>query len=190
MDLGKGMIYLMIFSLVVISCKKEKFNTKNTDFQKAFNEKLDAGSESAITMDTEVHSYTFVLSEDKSLASIGYQSVEAIETANYLIEIRDNSDSSLVYSEESTFKSNKMSYITAGAPIVLQGGVSYSISRIQTNWTGNITNTIGHLVKTSESDYPISYGILTITESNFHDHGKNDTNLRYYALPRIDMELK
>ncbi len=190
MDLRKRIIYLMALSLLVIGCKKANFNTKKTDFQEAFNEQLTAGNEGRITMDTEVHTYTFVLSEDKTLLSVGYQSQEAIKTTNYLIEIRDNNDSSIIYSQESAFKSNKMSYSTTGTPITLHSGVSYSISRIQTNWAGNITNTIGHIVKTSESDYPISFGALTITGSNFHDHGENDTNLRYFGLPRIDIELE
>jgi hypothetical protein len=92
-----------------------------------------------------------------------------------------------VYSGGHQFSSTDISYVTPNSQINLQSGVHYTLNRIQTNWGQYITETIGHIVKTEQSDYPISYGSLTITESNFHDYGSSSSWQKFKALPRVDL---
>tara|TARA_B110000046_G_scaffold180770_1_gene211881 strand:+ start:930 stop:1283 length:354 start_codon:yes stop_codon:yes gene_type:complete len=56
-----------------------------------------------VFIDTEIHEYTFVVSEDKEVCEIGYQSPPAISTALYLIEIIDNTNNVAVYSGNHIF---------------------------------------------------------------------------------------
>ena len=178
---------LLLLPVMLISCKKGKFKTNDSDFQNIYNKLIKKGHEAQETWDTEVHSYTFVLDENKSIKSFGYQSQPNLSSTDYLIEIIRNSDSAIIYSGGHQFSSSDISYATPHTSVNLQSGVSYSINRIQTNWGQYITETIGHLVRTEQSDYPLNYGIMTITETNFHDYGSSDVSNKYKALPRIDL---
>lgn len=173
--------------IALISCNKEKFHTYDSDFQELYNELIDNGHDHEMTWDSEVHSYSFILSEDKVLSAIGYQSHPDLGGVNYLMEITDDTDSSIIFSENYTFSTSEISYATLSAPLTLMEGVPYTINRIQTNWTTYITETIGNVVMTTSSDYPISFGDLTITESNFHDYGLTNSWSKFLALPRIDL---
>ena len=51
-----------------------------------------------VFFDTEVHEYSFVLSEDKEVCEIGYQSQPEIFSALYLMEIIDSSTGMIIYS--------------------------------------------------------------------------------------------
>ena len=174
-------------SILLISCKKGKFKTNDSDFQNIYNGLIKKGHKADITWDAEVHSFTFTLNENKSVRLIGYQSQSSLSTKDYIIEIIKNSDSSIVYSGGHRFKSNALSYIKPNAPINLTSGVSYTLNRIQTNWGQYISETIGHLVKTEQSDYPLSHGSLTITETSFHDYNSSSSWQKFQALPRIDI---
>ena len=174
-------------SVFLISCKKGKFKTNDSDFQNIYNGLIKKGHKADITWDAEVHSYTFTLSENKSVKLIGYQSQSSLSTKDYIIEIIKNSDSSIVYSGGHRFKSNALSYIKPNTPINLTSGVSYTLNRIQTNWGQYITETIGHIVKTEQSDYPLCHGSLTITETSFHDSNSSSSWQKFQALPRIDI---
>ena len=105
-------------------------------------------------------------------------------------EIINNNDSSVIYSSGHQFSSTDISYVSPASVINLQSGTPYTLNRIQTNWGQYITETIGHVVKTEPSDYPISYGVLTITESNFYDFGSESSWSKHNALPRIDIILE
>jgi hypothetical protein len=182
--------FLALILILSIGCKKAKFKTNNSDFQNIYNELIDSGRDADVTWDAEVHAYTFVLSENKAITSIGYQSHEDLASTNYVIEVVNNSDSSIVYSAGHQFSSNDLSYVSPASPIQLQGGVSYTIKRIQTNWGQYITETVGHLVRTEQSDYPVSHGVLQITETSFYDVGTTSPWTKNEALPRIDIVLQ
>mgnify|MGYP006901764163 CR=1 FL=1 len=187
MAIYKKSSFLLLLVFALMSCKKGKVKTNNSDFQNIYNNLIDSGNKTDNTWDAEVHSYTFILSENKAITSIGYQSHPDLSSTDYLIDIINNNDSSIVYSSGHRFNSNVLAYVTPNSPIVLQSGVSYTLNRIQTNWGQYITETIGHLVHTAPSDYPITHGVLTITETNFHDFGSTNSWAKFQALPRIDI---
>jgi hypothetical protein len=72
-------------------------------------------------------------------------------------------------------------------PVNFQSGVSYTVRRIQPNWGDNISTTIGTLIKTVETDYPISEGIMTITETDFRAIGENYNSHKFFAVPQIEL---
>lgn len=183
----KNLSFIILLVLIILSCKKDGFDTKNSDFQKVYNNLIADGKTEEFTLDTEVHEYTFTLTEDKVLFVIGYKSHPDLKSTDYTIEIIDNSDSSTIYSEEHQFRSNRISYVTPSLPVSFQSGVSYTVRRIQSNWGSNIALTIGELVKTIESDYPISDGIITITESDFTDSDGAPRGHKFFAVPQIDL---
>lgn len=186
---SKKISIIFLLMLVLISCKKGKFKTNDSDFQKIYNKQLKWKNKSQVSWDSEVHSYTFTLSENKTLKSIGYQSYSSLQSTDYIIEIINASDSTVVYSGGHQFSSSDISYVNPNYAVQLQSGVTYTITRIQSNWVQYITETIGHGVKTEDSDYPMSHGILTITGTNRYDFG--DTEMDPYSkndmLPRIDL---
>jgi hypothetical protein len=183
-------IFISILSIALTSCKKEKFETNNSEFQNVYNNLVDSGNESDITWDAEVHSYNFTLSENRSITSIGYQSHQDLAGTDYLIEIINNIDSSIVYNGGHQFSSTELSYVSPNNTISLQSGVPYTLNRIQTNWGQYITETIGHIIKTEQADYPLTFGVLTISETNFYDYGSESPWSKYQALPRIDIVLE
>lgn len=134
--------------------------------------------------------FTLTLSENKILKSIGYQSHEDLSTTDYVFEIINNSDSSIVYSGAHKFSSNDISNVTPTNSVNLVSGISYTIRRIQTNWQQDIAKTIGHIVITEPSVYPLQFGVLKITESQFHDSQSTSTWQINQALPRIDIVLE
>lgn len=178
---------ILILSLALISCKKGKFNTKDSEFQQIYNSLIKTGHKADVTMDAEVHSYTFILNENKSIKLFGYQSQSRLKSTDYIIEIINNKDSSILYSGGHQFSANRLSYVAPKSPINLQNGVYYTIKRIQKNWRRYITETVGHLVKADQSDYPLSYGALTIKETSFHVHDSFSSWQKPYWLPRIDI---
>jgi hypothetical protein len=182
-----SIIFLLMF--VLISCKKGKFKTNDSDFQKIYNKVIKWKNKSRASWDTEVHSYTFKLSENKTLKSIGYQSYSSLQSTDYIIEIINASDSSVVYSGGHKFSSSDISYVSPNYGVQLQSGVTYTITRIQANWVQYITETIGHGVRTEQSDYPLNYGSMTITETNRYDFGDTqiDPSSKNTMLPRIDL---
>ncbi|NOQ71461.1 MAG: hypothetical protein GQ574_05645 [Crocinitomix sp.] len=183
----KKLPYLFILTLLVASCNREKFDTEDSDFQNIYNNLIDDGNDWEVTMDTEVHAYDFILSEDRTIKSIGYQSHSDLTSTEYVIGILNNIDSSIVYSEGHLFNSDDISYAIPSSTVNLESGVPYTISRIQTNWATYITQTIGHGVRTDSTHYPVSNGVLTITETNSHDYGETNYYLTDYILPRIDL---
>ena len=190
MNFNTRYFLISFLSLTLMSCKKDKLDTKNSDFQNIYNDFIGARNKQDVSFDAVVHSYTFTLSENKSITSIGYQSHPNLSSTDYIIEIRNKVDSSIVYSEGHQFSSTAISYVTPTVPINLQSGVSYTLSRIQTNYTQYVTDRIGHLVPTEESDYPVSHGFLTIEETNYGDIGDSNDWARYHSLPRIDIILE
>jgi hypothetical protein len=188
-SMQKNFIFLLVCGLF-FSCNKGKFKTNNSDFQNIYNNLIKGKNKSEVTWDTEVHSYTFTLSENKKLKSIGYQSHEDLGSIDYVIEIIKDADSSIIYNGAHRFSTTKLSYVIPNTPITLTSGVSYTIRRIQTNWQQDIGRTIGHLVMTEPSDYPLQHGVLKITGTEFHDYQTPSNSPGNLALPRIDMVLE
>lgn len=179
---------LAVVFLAFASCKKHKLKSSSSDFSAIYNQLISDGNDADYTWDAEVHAYSFVLSSDKTVQSFGYQSYADLSNTEYVIEIMNLDDSTVVYSDGHIFDDNDISYATPTTAITLQSGVNYSISRIQTNWIQYITEVVGHIVRTEDSDYPITAGDMTITSSQFYDFGSTSfgwtTNA---ALPRIDL---
>ena len=160
--------------------------TTGTDFQQLYNTvTTTAGHSNVVTYDSEVHSYTFHLFTSKTVCSIGYQSQPAIAATPYLIEIYNNTTSTLVYTGSHVFSSASTSYVTIPS-VTLTAGDSYTIRRIQTNWGTNIGNTIGRLVKNNSGNvaFPQVYGNMKITGSSFYQNAGTQTN---WAIPYIDI---
>lgn len=181
-------LFLSCLMSLFVACNKGKFKTKDSDFQHIYNDLVKSRKSTDVTWDAEVHSYTFTLSENKTVKYFGYQSHSSLSTTDYIIEIIRNSDSVIVYSGGHQFSSSALSYVTPNSVIQLQSGQSYTINRIQTNWGQYITETIGHIVRTEENDYPMINGAMTVTSSCFHDDGVlADSWQKFRALPRIDL---
>lgn len=179
---------LMLLLINLSACKKAKFKNNNSEFEQIHNQLIDNGNEADETMDVEVHSYTFTLSENKTLSAIGYESNPDLSNVNYLIEIIKIADSSTIYSGQHQFSDNDLTYVTPTSTVNLESNVVYQLNRVQTNWGPYITQTIGHLVRTTASDYPMNAGALTITKSNFFDYGEQPQSwTTNFALPRIDL---
>jgi hypothetical protein len=160
--------------------------TTGTDFQQLYSTVTALpGHSNVVTYDSEVHSYTFHLFTTKTVCSIGYQSQPAIAATPYLIEIYDNTTSTLVYSGSHVFSSASTSYVTIPS-VTLVAGDSYTIKRIQTNWGTNIGNTVGRLVRNNSGNvtFPQVYGNMKITGSSFYQNAGTQTN---WAIPFIDI---
>ena len=183
----KNLSLLALFALAFTSCKKEDLADKNADFQKLYSQLIDDGKTEDFTMDTEVHSYSFVLNENKSLFFIGYKSHEDLKSTDYRIEITNEDDGGVVYDGLHKFNHKKVSYVSPNSPVLFESGVSYTVKRIQTNWGENIARTIGELVKTDESDYPIANGIMTITSTEFYDVDASTAGNESIGVPQIDL---
>ena len=69
----KNLSFVLLATLAFSSCKKDKFDSQNADFQTLYDNLIDDGKDEELTMDLEIHEYTFTLSEDKALFVIGYK---------------------------------------------------------------------------------------------------------------------
>lgn len=161
-------------------------DSSNTTFNQLYTNLVAISpNQDQTTMDLETHSYTFEVLSNKTICSIGYQSLPTFNTTPYVIEIYDNTSSSVLYSGSHTFSSAATSYVSI-TPIQVVVGHSYTIKRIQTNWGSDIANTIGRLVRNPSVDltFPITFGDLKITSSSFYGTGGPADN---WALPYIDI---
>lgn len=179
-----------------MSCKKEEksgiplqCNENNTEFRQLYETMAGTPNfEDDITMDLETHAFNFEVTTPTTLCKIGYQSLPTFNATPYEIEIMDNTNGTVLYFGSHMFDAASTSYETI-SPISLQPGVSYTIKRIQTNWNGNIGNTIGRLVHFDNGQggsitFPVSQGDLTITGSTFYGTGGP---LNDWAIPFIDL---
>lgn len=188
-------LLICVMTLIFIGCNKDdekivnaptQCDSSNTTFNQLYNNLVNTSPyQNQTTMDLETHSYIFEVLSNKTICKIGYQSLPTFNTTPYLIEIYDNTLSSIIYSGSNTFSSTSTSYISI-TPIQVLAGHSYTIKRIQTNWGSNIANTIGRLVADSNVDinFPVMFGDLKITGSSFYGTGGPADN---WALPYIDI---
>jgi hypothetical protein len=186
----KVIFLVFLYLSFILSCKTiEEINTcdeSNSPFQSLFLMAATSGLEERISIDTEVHEYSFELTADKTLCKIGYQSQQDDPSVPYIIELYDNDANTLMYSEPHTFSRDQTSYIIPGGRIRLFAGTSYTVRRIQTNWGNDIGNTIGRVVVDWENmlSFPFQYDEMTITGSGFYQNGGP---LSGYAIPYIDL---
>lgn len=167
--------------------------TTSSDFQSLYSATLASNSvfTNITTMDLVTHEYTFTLSANKNVCSIGYQGNATLFSASipYTIEIYDNTSSSMTYTGNHLFNSAFTDYVTPLSTVNLVAGHSYTIRRKATNYLSNIGNTIGRIIRFSPAlpSYPYTSGVLTITGSNFYGSGGPVLN---YGIPYIDMILQ
>ena len=189
---NRFLFLVMFFSL--LSCAKDDklkkaplgCDSSNTVFNQLYTNLTNTSpNQNSITMDCETHSYTFEITSSKTICKIGYQSLASFNQTPYLIELYDSTSNTLLYSGNHTYSSTSTSYISV-TPITLVVGHSYTIRRTQTNWVGNIGNTIGRVVysPTSSITFPVTSGVLKITGSSFYGAGGPSYN---WALPYIDI---
>ncbi|HNE50932.1 MAG TPA: hypothetical protein PKM51_00155 [Chitinophagales bacterium] len=190
-------VFIGILALVVSACNPtptpKPCVTTGTDFQNLYTSVVSApGNSNAVTLDFEVHSYTFTLSTNKTVCKFGYQSQPGIATTPYTIQIYDNSTSTLVCSVSGVFSSSSTSYVSPPSTVNLLAGHSYTLKRIQTNWAGNIGNTIGRIVKNATMSplaFPFNSGVMTITGSTFYfiTPSAGSAVLTNVAIPFVDI---
>ncbi|WP_395061694.1 hypothetical protein [Flavobacterium sp.] len=159
----------------------------NTIFNQLYNNVVALpGHQNAVTFDTEIHEYTFTLSQNKTICSIGYQSLPAVAATPYLMEIIDNNTNTIIYSANHVFSSANTSYVSI-TPISIVANQSYTIRRtlLFTNALNNFANIRGRVVHQPGAlvSFPQSFGIMTITGANFYQNGGPLLNM---GIPYID----
>jgi len=192
MNFLKTILIISSIGLYALSCTQKKddlveCNPNYSEFKSVFNAMLTSGHSDIVTMDSEVHEYTFNLVNAREVCMIGYQSVSGMESTPYLIQIIDNSTNSIIYGQSSVFSSTETAYILPSTPVYLQTGVDYTIKRTQTDWGTNIGNTIGRLARKDSMQFPYSLDGLTITTANFHQNGGPSVD---FGIPFIDLVFK
>ena len=167
-------------------------STVNTLFQQIYtNVVAIPGDTNTVTMDTEVHGYDFTVSANKTICKIGYQSQPAVASQLYKIEIIDNTTSTTLFSQNTTFSATTTSYISV-PNIAVVPGHSYTIQRTLTNWLGNIGNTVGRLVREVNGGsipFPHTVGVMTITGARFHQTS-NPSVVSTFGIPYIDIAFQ
>ncbi len=145
-------------------------DSSNTTFNQLYNIQLnDPNIFDYVSMDGETHGYTFEVITDKRICGIGYRSQPTFEMFPYLIEIYDNTNNSIVYSDYHTFSSVATEHVSIGS-ILLTAGNSYTIKRVQNNSANDISILVGRLISTpnmEDMNFPLLLDNLIITESWF-----------------------
>lgn len=139
------------------------------------------------TMDLLTHEYTFKVSTNKTICSIGYQGNATLFANNlpYTIEIVDASNT-VIYTGNHLFGSSATSYVSI-TPTNLVANQSYTIRRIipAGGYLGNLSNTVGRILQfTVNVPYPVTQSGFTITGSNFYGTGGPVPN---FGIPYIDI---
>jgi hypothetical protein len=183
---------LVVLGIVFIGCSKSDpdpiptpaavCNTTGTEFQTIF------GSAGTVTNDFDVHSYDFVLTQNKTVCKIGYQSVPYNVSNPYTIKILQGS--TIIYNQTHIFNDTATSYVTPTTAINLTAGVTYTIERVQTNsgpW--NLDN-VGRV--RNQTTYPVTSSFMSIVSSDFYFVSANGSVLPNttgvnFAIPYIDI---
>ena len=186
-------VILSLTVLLITGCGKKKQVCKDSpqDFKTIYGDL--ASLDDKVTMDAEIHEYSFNVSSEQEICKIGYSSFWRVQNKPYTIEIFDHTDSVTLYRDDHKFSSAGTSYIVPSQPVIFLPNHEYSIRRIQTNWGSDITKTVGRIKVSYDLDNPIDFpltsGVLTITGTQFYDEGRvPDSPNR--ALPYIDMVFK
>ena len=192
--LFKNIGILIIIGLTIVSCSTgtspvpvPPCNSTNTIFNQLYTNVVALpGHQNTNTFDTEIHEYTFTLSQTKTICSIGYQSQPAIAATPYLMEIVDNNTNTVIYSGNHVFSSANTSYVSI-TPTLIVANQSYTIRRtiLLINAGNQFANIIGRVVNQPGAlvSFPQSFGIMTITGANFYQNGGPLVNM---GIPYID----
>ena len=157
--------------------------------------------EEIITMDALIHEYKFIINDAyRAVCSIGYKGEVSSTPVNYTIEI-ENQTGDLVLSEQHTFSSDHVEYITVnsifGGELVLVPNTVYTIRRIVQAGQGT---GIGTILERSQNQGPqppflpieagtFETGQIQILESRFYGNGgSGDADL--YRVRFIDIVFK
>jgi len=180
--LFKNIGILIIIGLTIVSCSTgtspvpvPPCNSTNTIFNQLYTNVVALpGHQNTNTFDTEIHEYTFTLSQTKTICSIGYQSQPAIAATPYLMEIVDNNTNTVIYSGNHVFSSANTSYVSI-TPTLIVANQSYTVRRtiLLINAGNQFANIIGRVVNQPGAlvSFPQSFGIMTITSANFYQNG-------------------
>lgn len=179
----------VVLALALVSCNNDDPTaptcvTSSTEFRSIYQVLLDSGHTQNDTMGTEIHEYSFYLSEDRRICRFGYDSQPQMMSTPYTIEIVDSVTATQVYSSSHSFYAAGTMLVQASSPVLLQAGVTYTIRRIQTDWGTDTTALYGRVVELAPLSFPLSSGDMTITSSNFYNVGGPSPN---YGLPYIDI---
>jgi hypothetical protein len=192
-------ISIIFISVFFINCSSDDQNngqetcdTGNTNFQQLYTATLAGNSayDDYTNMDLLTHEYTFTIGSSQTVCSIGYQgnaNLHATGIPYYKIEIVDNSTGTIIHSGNYDFDDAQTEYFSI-TPVTLSAGTSYTIKRTVTNDLNDIGNTVGRILRFNGSaPYPLTYGDITITASDFYGDGGpvND-----YGIPYIDMAFQ
>ena len=188
----KNIGFLFAFGLTIIGCSPPPppppppCSTFNTTFSQLYNNVVTLpGHQNTNTFDTEIHEYTFTLSQTKTICSIGYQSQPAIASTPYLMEIIDPSNT-VIYSGNHVFSSANTSYVSI-TPTIIIANQPYKIRRtiLFVNAGNNFANIRGRVVNQPGAliSFPQNFGIMTITGANFYQNGGPLLNR---GIPYID----
>ena len=179
-SLGKKLMIIGALSALIVStnCASPSpaptCTTTNTVFQQLYAAAVALPNHVDVTTyDTEIHEYTFTLSQNKTICSVGYQSLPATATLPYKIEIKDNVANAIIYTGNHVFSSANTSYVSI-TPTSIIANNSYTIRRtLLASAAGGISNVIGRLVRNNGAlvTFPKTAGIMTITGANFHQGG-------------------
>lgn len=199
-------VVLFFAAILVFSCTKNEGDTKpldpkpecitiNSQFNNLYAGLLASTTnpiyQNLITYDSEIHSYTFEVSSNQTICSVGYQSQLAIANIPYVIEIFDVSANQIIYSGSHIFSATSTSFVTLNIPVNLAATRSYIIKRIQSNYAPiSISSTIGRVatnVTGAPLSLPFSNGILKITGTKLYQNAAVVTN---QYLPYIDIVFK
>lgn len=168
----------LVYSLVTViillqSCTREDFSDcegKESSFLKIWAELESSGKKAEETWDVQLHSYIFEITDDKEVCLIGYEANRGHHKGEYLIEIFNETDSILLYSEFHRFKSSKMSYEKPFNKLLVKANKRYSIRRYAypRRW---ISETVGKMINVQY--YPWSSSNLTfpVIKGQFIIHG-------------------
>lgn len=196
-DLFKKGLLLFVVTISLLGCNPNgttnpiplppPCTSVNTDFQQLYTNVVNlAGHQNTISYDTEIHEYTFQLSANKTVCSIGYQSQPAIAATPYLMEIVDASNT-VIYAGNHVFSSANTSYVPI-TPTPLLANQNYTVRRtiLLANAGNNFANLIGRLVNQPGAlvSFPQSFGVITITSANFYQNGGPLVNR---GIPYIDL---
>ncbi len=163
--------------------------TSNTLFQQIYTATVaDTNNQDIVTYDNTIHEYTFTLSANKTVCSVGYQSIPAVASIPYIIKLQDTTTNTTIFTISSVFSSTATSYVAVPSTPTLVAGHTYILSRTLTNDLGNIGNTVGRLVKSIANPnltFPAAVGVMTINSSRLHE--ASTSGAFNFGIPYIDI---
>jgi hypothetical protein len=133
---------LLILFFLLISCQnddndndsmQQSCNNSNSNFSNLYDDIIiNEDLLSYDTIESSLHAYVFMVSSQKQICSIGYQSFHEDATVPYDIIIKEEATNTILYSGSHLFTQNEMSYANLSQNIILKPNTEYVMSRIKT----------------------------------------------------------